>query len=326
MKKGFIGFLLVAMFISVCVGCGAENTTTESSETVETAEATQERTTEQTEEATETTSESTEQTFETTEEPGEEVVNEIETAEATPETTTETETTEATPEPMETVAPESMEEPTPEAEPQATYTYTDMSAIMYAQQTVNVRDLPGTDGNKLGALSTNDEITITGQCNETGWYRFAYNGSTAYVSNKYIGANKVEVQQQATAEAGVQQDATQEASKSGYFYQNAYGQTLTMTYDEVRAVASQKYPLYQLIDNGTNEIVIYYICNHFRDNPTTPPNVSFGGSAELVALCDEAARRLFQRGYTSCGGTGDRYEYYDGHNYSIETAVYIGQQ
>lgn len=43
-----------------------------------------------------------------------------------------------------------------------TYTYTDMSAIKYAKQTVNVRTLPSTDGEKIGALSANDEITITG--------------------------------------------------------------------------------------------------------------------------------------------------------------------
>ena len=80
-----------------------------------------------------------------------------------------------------------------------------MSATMYAQQTVNVRDLPDTSGNKVGSLSTNDEITISGQCNETSWYRFEYNGNVAYVSNKYVGENKVEVQQQATANNGSEQ-------------------------------------------------------------------------------------------------------------------------
>ncbi|MDD6155406.1 MAG: hypothetical protein PUB52_00045 [Lachnospiraceae bacterium] len=84
-----------------------------------------------------------------------------EIAEQTPEANSEPKT-----EPTETVAPEPTEEPTPE--PQATYTYTDMSATMYAQQTVNVRDLPDVSGNKLGSLSPNDEITISGQCNETG--------------------------------------------------------------------------------------------------------------------------------------------------------------
>ena len=74
-----------------------------------------------------------------------------------------------------------------------TYTYADMSATKYATRTVNVRSLPSTDGEKIGALSTNDEITITGQCNETGWYRFEYNGQTAYVFNDYVSDNKVEV-------------------------------------------------------------------------------------------------------------------------------------
>ena len=80
-------------------------------------------------------------------------------------------------------------EPTAEAE----YTYTDMSATMYATQTVNVRTLPSTDGEKVGSLSTNQEIAITGQCNETSWYRFEYNGQTAYVSNSYVSDTKIEV-------------------------------------------------------------------------------------------------------------------------------------
>ena len=111
------------------------------------------------------------------------------TTEPVEEATTETETTK----PMETAEPEPTEEPTPE--PQAIYTYTDMSATMYAQQTVNVRNLPDTSGNKLGSLSTNDEIKISGQCNETGWYMFEYNDSVAFVSNKYVSENKVEIQQ-----------------------------------------------------------------------------------------------------------------------------------
>ena len=106
-----------------------------------------------------------------------------------PEATTEPSTEEVTPEPTE----EPTEEPEPE--PQAIYTYTDMAATMYAQQTVNVRDLPDTSGNKIGSLSANDEIKISGQCNETGWYMFEYNDSVAFVSNKYVSENKVEIQQ-----------------------------------------------------------------------------------------------------------------------------------
>ncbi|MCH5343390.1 MAG: sigma-70 family RNA polymerase sigma factor [Acetatifactor sp.] len=80
-----------------------------------------------------------------------------------------------------------------------TYTYTDMSATMYAQSSVNVRDLPSTDGEKLGALSINQEVSVTGQCDETGWYRFEYNGQTAYVSDNYLSDSKVEVAQAASS-------------------------------------------------------------------------------------------------------------------------------
>ncbi len=48
-----------------------------------------------------------------------------------------------------------------------TYTYNDMDSTMYAQRTVNVKSLPSTDGEKLGGLSTNDEVKVTGQCVET---------------------------------------------------------------------------------------------------------------------------------------------------------------
>ena len=169
----------ILLAISVLSGCGAESTTTEPTETV-TVTTTEESATKQTEEATATPEETAEPTPETKEETSEET-----TAETEPETTETTETAE----------PEPTEEPTPEPEPQAIYTYTDMSATMYAQQTVNVRDLPDTSGNKIGSLSTNDEITISAKCNETGWYMFEYNGSVAFVSNKYVGENKVEIQQ-----------------------------------------------------------------------------------------------------------------------------------
>ncbi len=76
-----------------------------------------------------------------------------------------------------------------------TYNYTDMDATMYAQKTVNVRSLPNTDGEKLGSLSTNDEVKVTGQCAETSWYRIEYSGGVAYVSNSYLGNDKVVVEQ-----------------------------------------------------------------------------------------------------------------------------------
>ena len=102
---------------------------------------------------------------------------------------------------------ETANEETPESEQQ--YTYTDMSATMYATQTVNIRTAPSTDGEKVGSLSTNQEVNITGQCNETNWYRFEYNGQTAYVSNSYISDTKIEV---AAAEPAAEQAAASATS------------------------------------------------------------------------------------------------------------------
>lgn len=90
-------------------------------------------------------------------------------------------------------------EPTekPKSEPAAktvtkpAYTYTDAESVMYAKSSVNVRDLPSTKGAKLGGLSQNQEITVTGTCNETGWYRIVYKESVGYVSNKYLVSEKV---------------------------------------------------------------------------------------------------------------------------------------
>ena len=90
----------------------------------------------------------------------------------------------------ETETAENADEAGPDLEQQ--YTFTDMNATMYATQTVNVRTLPSTDGERMGALSTNQEIAVTGQCNETGWYRFEYSGATAYVSNNYVSDTMIE--------------------------------------------------------------------------------------------------------------------------------------
>lgn len=82
-----------------------------------------------------------------------------------------------------------------------TYTYTDMDATKYAKSTVNVRSMPTQDGEKLGGLSTNNEVKVTGQCNETGWYRIEYDGNVAYVSDSYLVDNKVETKKATSAQS-----------------------------------------------------------------------------------------------------------------------------
>lgn len=83
----------------------------------------------------------------------------------------------------------------PDITSQSVYTYTDMSSTMYATQSVNVRDLPGTEGQIIGQLASNQEVQITGQCNESGWYRLVYNEQTAYVSDHYISIENKSTQQ-----------------------------------------------------------------------------------------------------------------------------------
>ena len=68
------------------------------------------------------------------------------------------------------------------------------------------------------SLSTNQEIAITGQCNETGWYRFEYNGQTAYVSNNYVSDAKIEVaagEPATSTEAAPAQETASAGTSSG---------------------------------------------------------------------------------------------------------------
>ncbi len=128
--------------------------------------------------------------------------------ESTEVTTTEAATTEPTVEPTEaptesetastetapTESPAPVVEPT-EASVESTavstgYTYSELSQTMYAKSAVNIRDLPSTDGKKIGSLKASQEIAVTGKCDQTGWYRFDWNGTTGYVSDKYIVSEK----------------------------------------------------------------------------------------------------------------------------------------
>lgn len=111
------------------------------------------------------------------------------------ETPTESETASTETAPVESPAP--TVEPT--AEPvvaetttvaDAGYTYSELNQTMYAKSAVNVRDLPSTDGKKIGSLKASQEIIVTGKCDQTGWYRFELNNTTGYVSDKYIVSEK----------------------------------------------------------------------------------------------------------------------------------------
>ncbi len=101
------------------------------------------------------------------------------------ETTTETQSVIDTESVAETPIPSTPTEP---SQPQ--FTYADLDKTMYVRSNVNVRNLPNTSGTKLGSLSKGTSVHVTGQCNETNWYRITYNEQTGYVSNKYLSDTK----------------------------------------------------------------------------------------------------------------------------------------
>ena len=186
MKKKIVTALLTAaMTATIFSGCGeSEQAASGSVETtVETGAAGETSAeTEETAQAAET--ESTEETAEEAAEPAGGVAESAETA--TAGGTAVSQTAEAKPAAVAAEVSESTE--TAEtAEPVASYSYTDMDAVMWATAAVNVRDLPSTDGARVGGLSGGQEVRVTGVCNETGWYRLE--GDSRFVSGSYLSSS-----------------------------------------------------------------------------------------------------------------------------------------
>lgn len=230
MKNRIIALLTVATMITLA-GCGAETANSNAVEVVASVE-------------TETETVETET---------------IEPEEETEMEETETETTQAEPEETETTQEETTEETTTEQATPA-YTYNDMSAIMYATQSLNVRNLPDTTGEKIGALSLNQEVTVVSQCVETGWYSIEFNNSNnsnnsvGYVSNKYLSNDKIEVK--------VEQPVNTSASTPSTPSSNApesNASTAESNAPTASASTENPYDLYTVIDNGGTDVYFYYL-------------------------------------------------------------------
>lgn len=76
--------------------------------------------------------------------------------------------------------------------PEADYTVEEMSATMYATQTVNVRDLPSTEGNKVGSKLYAEKVEVTGQVTSYKgqkclWYQLS---DGTFVSGNYLSESK----------------------------------------------------------------------------------------------------------------------------------------
>lgn len=117
--------------------------------------------------------------------PNEEVIEEVEVVEDEP--VPESSVVESTP--VET--PETNSEPIIEEVVNSVgFTVEDVNATMYATGSVNVRTGADKSYEKLGTLSVNQQVKVTGKAS-TGWYQIEYDGAVGYVSNNYLSETKL---------------------------------------------------------------------------------------------------------------------------------------
>ena len=81
------------------------------------------------------------------------------------------------------------------------WTITDMDKKMYSHAVLRVRSGPDTSYEVVGSYKVNEEVIVTGKCEETGWYRVKYNGYTAYASSNYIGEDEIETEPESESES-----------------------------------------------------------------------------------------------------------------------------
>lgn len=152
-------------------------------------------------------------------------------------------------------APDEVEDTQPpeETEPQEAeqvQLFTEVNETVYATGTVNLRNGAGTSFDKVGSLNAGDSVTRIGigTGEAEGWSRIQLSdGSTVYVSNKYLSTTKPVVQQQQTSKPSGGSTTTQQQT-GGTQQQNpsSYGDDLTdEEYLEIERRLNEQY-----IQNG----------------------------------------------------------------------------
>jgi len=72
--------------------------------------------------------------------------------------------------------------------------YTDVSYIMYAKSSLNIRQGLGADTEKIGSLTQNQEVTVIGEVAGSDWVLISYsNGKEGHVNKSYLSETKVVV-------------------------------------------------------------------------------------------------------------------------------------
>lgn len=90
-----------------------------------------------------------------------------------------------------------------------------LDKTMYAQGSVNTRSGPSTDFTKVGGLSTNQEVKVTGKSKSTGWYEIEVNGEKQYVSDRYLADTKITVTEQTSNTSNAGSTNTDNAGNTG---------------------------------------------------------------------------------------------------------------
>lgn len=70
-----------------------------------------------------------------------------------------------------------------------------LDKVMYATGNINTRSGPSVDFTKVGGLTVNQEVKVTGQSKTTSWYEIEVNGEKQYVSHTLLSDTKVQVSQ-----------------------------------------------------------------------------------------------------------------------------------
>lgn len=129
---------------------------------------------------------------------------------------------EAEPEDMEPVDVQTDEvednETAPVEEEQPIDPFTEANETVWATGTVNIRASWSADSSKLGSLGAGNSVTRTGigKDDADGWSRVTLSdGSTAYISNKYLSTTKPVQQSQSGQSTNSAQQQTQPASSGG---------------------------------------------------------------------------------------------------------------
>ena len=93
---------------------------------------------------------------------------------------------------LPSVTPEDLENAQTQAPEIDQSDITSLNTTMYSTGDVNVRKGPSSDYEKVGQLTLNQEVKVTGQSKSTGWYRIEFNGTEAFVSSSLLSTTKLQ--------------------------------------------------------------------------------------------------------------------------------------